>query len=595
MNISKIDTSILKLSKKDPVTNENLIQQVESLNGNIKTIFEKINNMNSNINALISKEGGDDDKIHNPNEVIGSEDIIRKIKKDIKSQYTELSDFQIVNNANEKKFSKFEALIKDVNEKIEAKNVEGLKKMNEINAKILKIDMETKDIQSKVTSALQEIGDLNSSAPPATNIEEKKKDESQISMSQIKPEENTNIMSKINSNYIEISNSDNISPHSGKKELKESKISSTLKDLVNKNADFQIQINLLKQKVQNSTHQDPINENELVEKIKDIINSNEKIASKLDVKTLKAVVDDLISRFENLKKDYEINVIQSKEKAPAQIIEEMKQSIVSLDNRGSLISKNLKVLEMRINEMSSFPQTERVVEKDGNSTDKIDGKIEAITDDFNEKIASIRDSITDLKNDYNRFTHVVDSKVDGKVGKDDIIYLEGKIYKELDRIVSTLTKKIYSKADSTRLADIESKLRRLMFEVFESGISQRETKEEAMFTKKPLGGISCASCEKEVTNAFAERQKDLFNAWNKFPQKDIENLQSKLYPNIRKKKKKDEQLSLSEQKAKNFLEMQSKLSYLGHPINKSREELLINENDKSRSSLPLLKQNTLKE
>ncbi len=29
---------------------------------------------------------------------------------------------------------------------------------------------------------------------------------------------------------------------------------------------------------------------------------------------------------------------------------------------------------------------------------------------------------------------------------------------------------------------------------------RNETEEDAMFTKKPLGGISCASCERGITN-----------------------------------------------------------------------------------------------
>jgi hypothetical protein len=28
----------------------------------------------------------------------------------------------------------------------------------------------------------------------------------------------------------------------------------------------------------------------------------------------------------------------------------------------------------------------------------------------------------------------------------------------------------------------------------------RENEDDAMFTKKPLGGVSCASCERNITN-----------------------------------------------------------------------------------------------
>ena len=34
----------------------------------------------------------------------------------------------------------------------------------------------------------------------------------------------------------------------------------------------------------------------------------------------------------------------------------------------------------------------------------------------------------------------------------------------------------------------------------QGGGHKRESEEDAMFTKKPLGGLSCASCERNITN-----------------------------------------------------------------------------------------------
>lgn len=39
-----------------------------------------------------------------------------------------------------------------------------------------------------------------------------------------------------------------------------------------------------------------------------------------------------------------------------------------------------------------------------------------------------------------------------------------------------------------------------------------------MFTKKPLGGMSCASCEKDIVNMYGKKADYL--AWNKFPFRD---------------------------------------------------------------------------
>jgi hypothetical protein len=39
-----------------------------------------------------------------------------------------------------------------------------------------------------------------------------------------------------------------------------------------------------------------------------------------------------------------------------------------------------------------------------------------------------------------------------------------------------------------------------------------------MFTKKPLGGMSCASCEKDVINLYGKKAMHL--PWSKFPFRD---------------------------------------------------------------------------
>lgn len=45
-----------------------------------------------------------------------------------------------------------------------------------------------------------------------------------------------------------------------------------------------------------------------------------------------------------------------------------------------------------------------------------------------------------------------------------------------------------------------------------------ENEEDAMFTKKPLGGMSCASCEKNLINIYGHKADYL--PWNRFPFRD---------------------------------------------------------------------------
>ncbi len=45
-----------------------------------------------------------------------------------------------------------------------------------------------------------------------------------------------------------------------------------------------------------------------------------------------------------------------------------------------------------------------------------------------------------------------------------------------------------------------------------------DNEDDAMFTKKPLGGMSCASCQKDVINMNG--RKVTFHPWNRMPYRD---------------------------------------------------------------------------
>jgi hypothetical protein len=42
--------------------------------------------------------------------------------------------------------------------------------------------------------------------------------------------------------------------------------------------------------------------------------------------------------------------------------------------------------------------------------------------------------------------------------------------------------------------------------------------DDAMFTKKPLFGTSCASCEKDIVNLYGKKAD--YTPWQKFPFRD---------------------------------------------------------------------------
>lgn len=48
--------------------------------------------------------------------------------------------------------------------------------------------------------------------------------------------------------------------------------------------------------------------------------------------------------------------------------------------------------------------------------------------------------------------------------------------------------------------------------------SSRGNEEDAMFTKKPLGGVSCASCAKDITNLCGNMAD--YQPWKRLPFKE---------------------------------------------------------------------------
>jgi hypothetical protein len=70
----------------------------------------------------------------------------------------------------------------------------------------------------------------------------------------------------------------------------------------------------------------------------------------------------------------------------------------------------------------------------------------------------------------------------------------------MNEIVKALTKQLADKNDTKKALKILEKQLKNLYELFMSRGGAHEHDDDAMFTKKPLGGTSCASCEKDIIN-----------------------------------------------------------------------------------------------
>jgi hypothetical protein len=67
-----------------------------------------------------------------------------------------------------------------------------------------------------------------------------------------------------------------------------------------------------------------------------------------------------------------------------------------------------------------------------------------------------------------------------------------------------------------RFAQLSKKIREIMELLAKQGTGDNE--QDAMFSKRHLGPLACASCEKNLVNMYG--QKADYHAWNKLPFRD---------------------------------------------------------------------------
>lgn len=86
--------------------------------------------------------------------------------------------------------------------------------------------------------------------------------------------------------------------------------------------------------------------------------------------------------------------------------------------------------------------------------------------------------------------------------KDELSELEARLLEKLNEMIKKMMGQFADKAETKkRLAALEKNVK-IVFEMLgnRGSVGRGEHEEDAMFSKKPLGGFSCASCERNITN-----------------------------------------------------------------------------------------------
>merc|ERR1712060_917036 len=132
-----------------------------------------------------------------------------------------------------------------------------------------------------------------------------------------------------------------------------------------------------------------------------------------------------------------------------------------------------------------------------------------------QRVSDLEDALNQLRNEFaKRMKELQDS-----MGmKADFAQMDKALQDRLADIVKALTKQFADKGDTRKALKIHEKQFQNLYNLIMSKGGTGENEEDAMFSKKPLGGLSCASCEKGLIDMYGRRVE--FMPWNKLPFRD---------------------------------------------------------------------------
>jgi DNA repair exonuclease SbcCD ATPase subunit len=135
------------------------------------------------------------------------------------------------------------------------------------------------------------------------------------------------------------------------------------------------------------------------------------------------------------------------------------------------------------------------------------------------KLQALQQEFDNLRNEISKLFRDFQDSLNQKADIEALQNLERLLLDRINELLEQLTKKFADKKDTKKALKLLEKQLKNLYDLF---MSQRtaatDNEEDAMFTKKPLGGMSCASCEKNIINLHGIKAD--YTPWNRFPFRD---------------------------------------------------------------------------
>lgn len=177
------------------------------------------------------------------------------------------------------------------------------------------------------------------------------------------------------------------------------------------------------------------------------------------------------------------------------------------------LADRVTALEKRLNGLTTIVNNLKA----GSGEQSTGGVDEARFAALVERVDKLEAELAALKDMFSQWQKNFQDDLNTKADKTALADLENTIMMRLNDIVAALTKQFADKAETKKALKLLERQVKNLYDLFMSQ-GKGNNADEAMFSKKPLQDLSCASCEKGLVDLYGKRVD--FTPWSKLPFRD---------------------------------------------------------------------------
>ncbi|CDW80316.1 UNKNOWN [Stylonychia lemnae] len=207
-----------------------------------------------------------------------------------------------------------------------------------------------------------------------------------------------------------------------------------------------------------------------------------------------------------------------------EFLNDIKNTPPQVVNTGGPSTNDILLLRNRMEYVES------VLSQYKKTINELNKKLDDFMNEANKKLGAVdesvirrlQDELNRLRNEFIGYRDDNDNNIKNifeqllnKADKDELQKLENRIMEKLNEMLQKFLGMFADKKDTVkRLTNLEKNVKTI-FDLMMSKNSPRQNEDDAMFTKKPLNGLTCASCERNIINLSGQIAD--YHPWKKLP------------------------------------------------------------------------------